>query len=147
MRSDKDKSEMQRARKRRSLKGQAIIEAVCAAMVLVPLAMAMLDFMVIVIANSNNDSCAKTAARAASNQADEATALAAVNKVVDAARKSFIVSGVAFVLQGFNYDSSAGKVTVMTRINVRLPVPFPGISDFTFQAKAIEPIVNFNAPN
>jgi choline-glycine betaine transporter len=79
----------------RKARGQALIEAVCTAMILIPIALCLLDFMVLVIANAQNDSCAKTAARAAANQADQPTALAAAKKAVSALHTSAIITGVS----------------------------------------------------
>ncbi len=125
----------------RRKRGQALIEAVCIAMILIPLALCLLDCLVLVIANSMNDGCAKSAARSAANQSDEPTALKAAKDVVSALHTSAIITHVA--MPGFFYDINSGKVSVMTQIVVHLPMPFPGFSDLTFQAKDVEAIVNF----
>jgi hypothetical protein len=125
----------------RKSRGQALIEAVCTAMILIPIALCLLDIVVLVVANAMNDSCAKTAARSAANQADEVTALSAAKRAVSSLHTSAIIKQVA--MPGFFYDSGSGKVTVQTQIEVHLPMPFPGISDLTFQAKDVEAIVNF----
>jgi hypothetical protein len=125
----------------RRFRGQALIEAVCTAMVLIPLALCMLDFVVLVVANSMNDSCAKSAARQAANQADEPTALEAAKNAVSAMHTSAIITSVS--MPGFFYDTGSGKVTVQTQIGVHLPMPFPGLTDLTFRAKDVEAIVNF----
>jgi hypothetical protein len=122
-------------------RGQALIEAVCTAMILIPLALCLLDIMVLVMANGMNDSCAKSAARSAANQADDITALSAAKKAVSALHTSAIIKSVS--MPGFFYDSGSGKVTVQTQIEVHLPMPFPGLTDLTFQAKDVEAIVNF----
>ncbi len=131
-------------RNNRSARAQALIEAVCVAMVLIPLALFLLDFMVLVIANSMNDSCAKSAARSAANQADQLTALSAAKKSVSSLHTSALITNVS--MPGFFYDSTNGKVTVQTQIGVHLPMPFPGYTDMTFQATDVEAIVNFQ-PN
>ena len=41
----------------------------------------------------------------------------------------------------FDYPASKDAVTCQTKMIVHLPVPFPGISDVTFMAKDVEPIV------
>jgi hypothetical protein len=125
----------------RKARGQALIEAVCTAMILIPLALCMLDILVLIVANSMNDSCAKSAARSAANQADKPTALAAAKIAVSSLHTSAIITNVS--MPGFLYDTGSGKVTVQTQIGVHLPMPFPGFTDMTFEAKDVEAIVNF----
>ena len=125
----------------RKPRGQALIEAVCTAMILVPLALCLLDILVLIVANSMNDSCAKSAARSAANQADQSTALKAAKIAVSSLHPSAIITNVS--MPGFLYDDVSGKVTVMTQISVHLPMPFPGFSNLTFQAKDVEAIMNF----
>ncbi len=131
------------ARSSRSGRGQGLIEAVAAAIVLIPLALCLMDLMVLVIANSMNDTLVKNCARAAANQATEGDALLAAQKSIKSFHASAIVNQDSLLLSGFNYDSKKGSVTAQTTMQVHLPMPFPGYSDMTFRAQDVEPIVNF----
>lgn len=126
--------------------GQGLAEAVAAAIILIPLAFCLLDLIVLIVANSTNDTLAKNCARAAANQDSQVKALDAAQKSISSFHPSTIVSADSLQLSGFNYDSTKGYVTAQTTMKVHLPMPFPGYSDMTFQALASEPIVNFT-PN
>jgi hypothetical protein len=130
----------------RKAHGQGLAEAIAAAIILIPLAFCLLDFIVLIIANSTNDTLAKNCARAAANQDSQVKALEAAQKSIKSFHASTIISADALQLSGFNYDQTKGYVTAQTMMKVHLPMPFPGYSDMTFQAMASEPIVNFT-PN
>ena len=130
----------------RKSRGQGLVEAITAAIILIPLAFCLLDFIVLVIANSTNDTLAKNCARAAANQDSQTKALEAAQKSIKSFHSSTIISADSLQLSGFNYDSTKGYVTAQTTMQVHLPMPFPGYSDMTFRALASEPIVNFT-PN
>ncbi len=129
--------------KRGSKKGQGLTEAVTAAIVLIPLALCLMDFMVLIMANSMNDTIVKNAARAAASQDTEAHALEAAKNSIKSYHPSGIIQQDSLLLSGFLYDGAKGSVTAQTTMTVHLPMPFPGISDMTFHAKDVEPIVNF----
>jgi Flp pilus assembly protein TadG len=127
--------------KRRTRKGSGIIEAVSVAIVLIMVAITMLDLIVLIIANSMNDTAAKNAARAAANQADGSTAEDAANKALESFRSSTLVT--SLVLDDIQYaKATKDGVMVQTKMIVHLPMPFPGWSEMTFIAKDVEPIVN-----
>ena len=117
-----------------------------AAIVLIPLSLALLDFMVLIIANSMNDTTVKNAARAAASQDTAVLALDAAKKSIASFHPSAIVNADSLILSGFDYDASKGSVTAQTTMTVHLPMPFPGLSDMTFHAQDVEPIINFK-PN
>lgn len=125
----------------RTRRGQSFIEAVCAAFIIIPLALCLLDLIVLVVANSMNDTAAKNAARAAANQPDGNSALAAAQKSLSSFKKSAIITDV--ILQGLDYPdpNNAGAVSCKVKISVHMPMPFPGFSDIAFTAQAVEPIV------
>jgi hypothetical protein len=123
----------------RKPRGDALIEAVTIAMVLVPIALCLLDCIVLVLANNMNDTAAKNAARAAANQPDKPAAQAAAAKALESFNKSSIVESIE--IASLKYPANKDKVTVRTRMEVRLPIPFPGYSHVTFMAKDVEPIV------
>lgn len=121
----------------RRRKGQSFVEAITAAMVLIPIALLLLDLIVIAVANSMNDTASKNAARAAANQPDYPSALDAANKSISSFHASGIITGL-----NFNMDYTPGdQVAVETKMNVHLPMPFPGYSDLLFVARDVEPVV------
>jgi hypothetical protein len=116
-----------------------MIEAVVASFILVPIALCLLDLSVVVVANSMNDTAAKNAARAAANQADGGIAFNAANNALSSISGSAIVKSISLLTFDYPLDQSA--VTCQTKMIVHLPVPFPGLTDITFMAQDVEPIV------
>lgn len=125
----------------RNRRGQSFIEAVCAAFIIIPLALCLLDLIVLVVANSMNDTAAKNCARAAANQPDGGKAFDAANKAVNSFHSSALVQ--SLVLQKMDYPDpdNADAVSCTTRMKVHMPMPWPGLEIITFDAKAVEPIV------
>lgn len=119
--------------------GSAFVEALGAAVVLIPIALIVLDLMVMVITNSFNDSAAKNAARAAANQKEFASAFNAADKSLKAFKPNAIMPELKMV--DMTYNDKDGTVKVLTQMKVNLPVPFPGYQQLTFRAQALEPIV------
>ncbi len=120
----------------RTRKGSSLAESAVAAIVLIPIALAILDLIVLVSANTMNDTTAKNAARAAANQANETQAELAVQNSLSTFHKSSIITGIDVALQ-----YTLEQVTCTSTMNVHLPVPFPGFSDFVFKAKDVEPVI------
>ena len=126
--------------KRRSNRGSGLMEAVMAAIILVPIALALLDLTVMVIANSMNDTAAKNAARAAANQSQGGDAYDAAQKTLTTFHASTLVKSIA--INDFTWPAGGvGSVSLATVMEVKLPVPFPGFAGYTFTAKDVEPIV------
>lgn len=123
----------------RSKSGQGLIEILAGSIILIGLGWLGLDVATIVLANSSNDGLAKSAARAAANQADKYTATEAANKCI----KHFATGGVITKvgLEGDIDYQSKKNVVVRTTMQVRPPVTFPGFELITFHAQAVEPIV------
>ncbi len=120
----------------RARKGSNLAESAVAAIILIPIALAILDLIVLVSANSMNDTAAKNAARAAANQADQPTAGEAAANALSTFHKSSIITNIDVVLQW-----TPDQVTCVTTMKVHLPVPFPGFSDLVFTAKDVEPVI------
>jgi len=129
------------AKRKKSAKGQGFVEAITAAMILIPLALCLLDLIVLVIANQMNDTIVKSAARAAANQGDSNTAWQAAQTSVGSFQKSSFVESVSLDQGAFSYSNNNTGVTCQTTMVVRLPVPFPGFATMTFVAKDVEPIM------
>src|SRR5690242_1074796 len=120
----------------RSRRGQGIVEAVVAAIIIVPIALALFDFLVIVIGNSMNDTACKNAARAAASQSDGGTALDAAKQSITTVHSPLLND---IKLLTLDYQDKV-SVTCRTRASIHLPVPFPGYSDLIFDAEDVEPI-------
>src|SRR3974390_2335653 len=114
------------ARKNRRA-GQCFIEVSAGLFILVPLALFFLDVVVMVLANSANDTLAKNAARAAADQKDQSTALTAAQQVVERFPKSTIINAAALEQGKFQYNSGA-NVYAYTTMSINLPAALPGLN-------------------
>lgn len=123
----------------RTAQGQGFIEVLVMTMAIIPIALFMMDAMVVVSTNVVNDTAAKNAARAAANQSDGSSAKSAALKALQAFKPSPIIASVQ--LDDFQYPLSKEGVTVRTKMEIKLPAPLPGYSTLTFLARDIEPIV------
>jgi hypothetical protein len=116
-------------------------EALTIGIFILMIALALIDLIVMVMANSVNDAAAKNAARAAANQPDYPRALRAAQNSIsgrDGKSASFITS---LILQKLDY-SDRNIVSCTTKMELNLPIPVPGIGGkFVFLAQATEPIV------
>ena len=119
--------------------GQSIIEVLVGCIFLIPMALAGLDVIVLVLANSANDSLVKNAARAAANQTTRNGALIAAQRCVDAFHTSNIIVGVEMA-QNVDYQQDK-NVSVKTVMTVKMPVGIAGFEIIKFQAQATEPVV------
>lgn len=133
---------------KRNQRGQVFIEVLCGMFVLIPIALAALDLMVLVLGNSANDSLAKSCARAAANEQSEANAQAAAEQAVSHFPSSPLIEKVVLDTSKLTYNQKE-NVTVETVITVRMPVAFPGMEPkIDFRARATEPVVGVTAaPN
>ncbi|CAN5950791.1 unnamed protein product [Sphagnum jensenii] len=127
---------------KRANKGEALISAVIGSAILVPIALMVLDLVFLVLVNSANDNLAHSAARAAANQQNAATANSAATDIVMGFHTSEIVPNANLDLLTFTKES----VTVNTSIDVKLPARFPGMPTYiTFRAADSEPVVGIPA--
>src|SRR5262245_8731596 len=122
--------------------GQGIVEMVMGGIVLVMICLLGIDLITLVLANSTNDTLAKSAARAAANQESQTCAQQAAQRVVAGFAKSAIINDVEL-----SAPVSYGQVqvSVETKMLVSVPAPLPGVGQLTFHAKAVEPIVGTKA--
>ncbi len=132
-------------RKQRSRNGASLIESALAALILIPIALAVVDLMCIVAANSMNDTACKNAARAGANQPTGPLAQKAADKALATFQTSGIVKSI--VIDDYNYTGEKGTFSIVTTMVVNPPVPFPGLSNLTFKARAVEPVVGAANPN
>jgi Tfp pilus assembly protein PilV len=130
----------------RKRNGDALVEVLLGAMILVPIALGIIDISFLAIANTANDNLARNAARAAANQQQPATADDAATKVVDAFPISSIIPNVTLV-EPIAFAASQ-NVTVKTIISVKMPVSFPGFDpDVKFVAQHTEACVGLPVAN
>lgn len=122
----------------RAKKGVSLIEAALGSLILIPIALLIVDLIAIVIANSMNDTAAKNCARAGANQPNINAAALAGEKALATFQQSGIVK--SLVMDDMTY-ADGGVCTATTIMVMRVPVPFPGFSEMTFNAKATEPVV------
>ncbi len=136
---------MRKAGQRRNQKGQVFIEVLCGMFVLIPIALAALDLVVLVLGNQANDSLAKNCARAAANAQDASKAKEAALQVVNDFPASPLIEKVELDQSALAYDSKE-NVTTETLITVRIPATFPGMEPkIQFRARATEPVVGVTA--
>jgi len=122
-------------------KGQLSIELIAGLIILIPIVLFLLDVGAVVLANSINDDLAKRSARAAGGQSTAQQALDAASSVVSRTRSNPVITRVQLDPAGFSFDTASGRVSVRTRVDVKLPVPVPGFENLNFRAQAVEPIV------
>jgi len=130
-----------RAKARQRLcKGQSLMETMAGLMLLIPLGLFSYDLTYILIANENNEKLADNAARAAANHADNSSAQVAAQDALN----DFLTSANygKTTLTDFKYDTDgSGQVSVITQIDMKLPVAFGSWKSVTISAKGVQPIV------
>jgi Flp pilus assembly protein TadG len=127
---------MKSAKYARRQRGQGFIEAVLGGMILIPIAFCMLDVGALVVANQVNDAAAKQAARSAANEQTQALANHAASLAMEAFEPTMLAS---FEMTSLTYSSES--VVVQTTADVKVPIPFPFLSEQTFVAQATEPVI------
>lgn len=124
---------------KRGQRGSQLVEALGIAIFILMITLALIDLIVMVLANSVNDAAAKNAARAAANQPNYPKALQAAQNSVKGSKSSFFIT--SLILQKLDY-SDKDIVSCTTKMELKLPIPIPGIGGtFAFMAQDTEPIV------
>lgn len=125
----------------RRRRGSQMVEALAVGTIIIVIAMALIDLIVMVLANGVNDAAAKNAARAAASQSTMPKAVAAARNAVGEHKKSNAGFITDLILQSVDYVPGS-TVSCKTKMNVALPIPVPGIGgNYTFMAQSTEPIV------
>jgi Flp pilus assembly protein TadG len=124
------------ATSRRTTRGSSFIEALLGGFILIIIALALLDLIVLVSATSMNDSAAKVAARAAADQQDENGAKTAALNALGEFKPTMLTT-----ISLKNVVWTTDRVTVVTTMQVRFPVPFPGHSEQVLDSSATEPVI------
>lgn len=126
---------------KRRKRGSQMVEALAVGTIIIVIAMALIDLIVMVLANGVNDTAAKNAARAAASQSSLPKAVAAARNAVGDSKKTSAGFITSLILQSVDYVPGS-TVSCKTKINVALPIPVPGIGgNYTFMAQSTEPIV------
>jgi len=152
--------------KRRGSIAQSIVETVVGIIFLVPIVLFLFDIAVLVLANTANDNLAKNAARAAasatvSGSTDGSGSASIAGTAAQGIIANFATSGIIPVvqMQSLNWQGQSpgtagpgphnnnpnpgpGLVSVVIRMDIQPPVPFPGVDRKTYYARAVEPIVS-----
>lgn len=124
---------------RRRKTGSLMIQAVGVGTIIILIAMALIDLIVMVLANGVNDAAAKNAARAAASQPTLGQAVAAARNSIQENKPSGFIR--SLTLQSVDYDPK-NIVSCKTKIEITLPIPVPIVGgNYVFMAQATEPIV------
>jgi hypothetical protein len=127
--------------RKRDQRGSQLAESLVIGIFILMITLALIDLIVMVLANSVNDGAAKNAARAAASQADYPKALQAAQNAVNGPKRNATTFITALALQKMDY-SDHNIVSCTTKMELKLPIPVPGIgANFVFMAQATEPIV------
>jgi hypothetical protein len=125
------------------MRGQSMMEVIIGCFAIIPIVLFLFDAIVLVLAQTANDSLAKEAARAAASQADNPVLQAqAVRNVLGKFPRSGFIP--AQPSANVTFDAVPhNNLIVTTTLVVKLPVPVPFVNlpNPTFSAKAVEPIV------
>lgn len=128
-------------RRKRGKRGSQMIEAVAVGTIIIVIAMALIDLIVMVLANGVNDGAAKNAARAAASQSSLAKAVEAAQNSLKENKKGNAGFITELSLKSLDYVPKQ-TVSATTKMHVSLPIPVPGIgASYTFLAQATEPVV------
>lgn len=131
----------------RRRQGQVFIEVLCGMVLLGFMGLFALDAVVLVLANSANDTLAKNCARAAANTQSANAAKEAAIQVVKAFPVSPYVENVGFLGSKLLFEKD--RVRTETVVIVKLPIALPGtVEKVAFHAASTEPLVGVTgAPN
>lgn len=130
--------------KGRNNRGQNLVEALAGFVILIPIGLAAIDLVAFVSACDSNEHLAETASRAAARQPGQAEAQASAEDAVKHCQPVWMVQHV--FVDDVEYRCDKGMVSVVTIMQLKLPIPFPGYSEINCRASSIEPIVYTPAP-
>jgi len=125
-------------------KGSSIVETLASLMLIIAIAVAALDLIMLISASQINEHLAENAARAASSQICELDSRAAAATSLMSYHPSSNISNVEMI--DFKYDPGAETVRVVTSMAIELPVPIVKTKFVNLRADAVQPIVGIPAP-
>ena len=120
------------------LKGQSLMETMVGLTILIPLGLFSFDLTYILIANQNNEKLADTAARAAANYATNRSALKAAERVIEDFQTHSTYGKITLTSFDFNTGGN-GQVSLVTEIDLKLPVAFGSWRSMMINAKGLQP--------
>jgi hypothetical protein len=112
--------------------------------VLIPIGLAAVNVVCLVSTTQSNEQWAEIAARAAATRMDKSSATKAATDALSDFERNSMVQNVQMTSLDFNV--ATGHVSVVTAMDVKLPVPIPGFSAVTCTATSVQPIVSTPAP-
>lgn len=127
----------------RRRRGTSMIEMAAGAIVLIPIVLLAVDGAFVVICSKQNQELADTAARIAANKSDESSARDSALNIVAKYRKSDNIESVK--IQIFEWFKTRRLLHVVTAMDVRVPVPFPGTGPTHLEAESMHAIVGIPA--
>ncbi|MBU6454804.1 MAG: hypothetical protein KGS72_23755 [Cyanobacteria bacterium REEB67] len=128
---------------RRNSRASALVEAIVGIVVIIPIGLAAVDVVALISTSQTNEQIAEQAARAAACQRTAQDAQKAAEETCAKAPTSAIITAVQ--VESVNFDPGKGQVTVITDMNIHVPIPMPWLEIFNLRAAAMQPIVSFPA--
>ncbi len=130
--------------KRKSKRGQTLLEAIAGFLVIVPIGLGCFDLVAILSTTQSNEQWAELAARAAASQHNALNAKQAAEHALERCKLTSLIKSIN--IEKVNYDLGRGQVSVTTTMEVLMPVPMPYFGSIECHATAIQPIVATPAP-
>lgn len=122
----------------RRSQGSGLVEAVAIGILIMVITLALVDLIVLVLANGINDTAAKNCARAAANHKEQSKQIQAAENSLKGSKASGFITKLTIK----DLYPKGGNITCITEMRLKLPVPVPGVgADFVFVAQDTEPIV------
>jgi hypothetical protein len=123
--------------------GQSLIETLSGFILIIPLALFSYDLTFILISSQSNERLAENAARSAANHATSLSAKQAAQTAVDTFNQTS--GGNTASLVSFDFDDD-GQISLITQIEIKLPVSLASWSKVITSAHAVVPVVAYPAP-
>ena len=121
-------------------RAQSLIETMAGLILIIPLGLFSYDLTYILIANQNNEKLADNAARAAANHPDNISAQVAAQDAIADFQQTANYGTITLI--DFDYNNgSNGQVSLVTQLNIKLPVAFGSWQSVIVRAKGVQPIV------
>lgn len=124
-------------------RGTSMLEMMAGALVLIPLLFLAVDGAYVMICSKSNQELVEHAARIAANKTQQSDALTAASNIVAAFHKTDNMDSVT--IERFDFDRNRKIVIVVTGMDVRMPVPLPGLISTHLTAKSVHPVVGIPA--
>lgn len=124
-------------------RGTSMLEMMAGALVLIPLLFLAVDSAYVMICSKSNQELVEHAGRIAANKMKREEALTAASNIVAAFHKTDNIDSVT--MERFEFDRKRKIVIVVTGMDVRMPVPLPGLMSTHLTATSVHPVVGIPA--